>query len=60
MLEQVRVIEDAPGVARGDAGPLVSPEVVVIAAFPLKGRGVDAQRAGARRVASRRWRSGRP
>jgi putative ABC transport system permease protein len=41
MLEQVRVVEDAPGVERGDAGPLVSPEVVVIASFPLKGRGVD-------------------
>ena len=41
MLEQVRVVEDAPGVARGDTGPLVSPEVVVIASFPLKGRGVE-------------------
>ncbi len=41
MLEQIRVVEDAPGVARGDAGPLVSPEVVVIASFPLKGRGVE-------------------
>src|SRR5947207_12169727 len=40
-LEQVRVVEDAPGVERGDAGALVSPEVVVIASFPLKGRGVD-------------------
>ena len=41
MLEQVRVVEDAPGVERGAAGPLVSPEVVVIASFPLKGRGVE-------------------
>ena len=41
-LEQVRVIEDAPGVARGNAGPLVSAEVVVIAAFPLKSSGTDA------------------
>jgi len=41
MLEQVRVIEDAPGVERGGAGPLVSPEVVVIASFPLKGRGTE-------------------
>jgi putative ABC transport system permease protein len=41
MLEQVRVVEDAPGVARGDAGALVSPEVVVIASFPLRGRGVE-------------------
>ncbi len=41
-LDQVRVIEDAPGVARGSTGPLVSPEVVVIAAFPLKQSGTDA------------------
>jgi putative ABC transport system permease protein len=41
-LDQVRVIEDAPGVARSAAGPLVSPEVVVIAAFPLKATGTDA------------------
>jgi putative ABC transport system permease protein len=41
-LDQVHVIEDAPGVARGAAGPLVSPEVVVIAAFPLKATGTDA------------------
>jgi putative ABC transport system permease protein len=41
-LDQVRVIEDAPGVARDSTGPLVSPEVVVIAAFPLKSTGTDA------------------
>jgi putative ABC transport system permease protein len=42
MLEQVRVVEDAPGVVReGGAGALVSPEVVVIASFPLKGRGTE-------------------
>jgi len=41
-LEQVRVIEDAPGLARGSTGPLVSPEVVVVAAFPLKSSGTDA------------------
>jgi putative ABC transport system permease protein len=29
-LAQVRVLEDAPGVARGESGPLVSPEVVVV------------------------------
>src|SRR5882672_9310590 len=33
-VDQVRVIEDAPGVARAaDFGTLASPEVVVIAAF---------------------------
>lgn len=42
MLDQVRVIEEAPGVARAEAGPLVSPEVVVVAAFPLKGTDTDA------------------
>jgi putative ABC transport system permease protein len=42
-VDQVRVIEDAPGVARAPGiGPLVSPEVVVVAAFPLKGRETDA------------------
>jgi putative ABC transport system permease protein len=41
-LDQVKVIEDAPGIAREDAIPLVSPEVVVIAAFPLKSSGTDA------------------
>jgi len=41
-LEQVRVVEDAPGVARGDAGPLASREVVVIAALPLRRTGTDA------------------
>jgi len=41
-LEQLRAIEDAPEVRRGSAGPLVSPEVVVIAALPLKKTGTDA------------------
>jgi putative ABC transport system permease protein len=41
-LEQERIIEDAPGVARDSSGPLVSPEVVVIAPFPLKSNGADA------------------
>lgn len=41
-LDQIRVIEDAPGVARGSGGALVSPEVVVVAQFPLKSTGTDA------------------
>ncbi len=41
-LDQVRVIEDAPGVARAETGPLLSAEVVVVAAFPLKGRDTEA------------------
>jgi putative ABC transport system permease protein len=42
MLDQVHVIEGAPGIARGPNGPLISPEVVVIAPFPLKASGTDA------------------
>ena len=41
-LEQLRVIEDAPEVARGEQGSLVSPEVVVVANLPLKKSGTDA------------------
>ena len=41
-LDQVKVIANAPGIARSDAGPLVSAEVVVIAAFPLKSSGTNA------------------
>lgn len=41
-LDAVRVIEDAPGVARGPEGPLVSAEAVVNAAVPLKASGTDA------------------
>ncbi len=35
-LEQVRVIENAPAVARTASGPLISPEVVVVMGFPMK------------------------
>lgn len=38
----VQTIENGPGVERGEGGPRVSPEVVVIAAFPLKKTGTDA------------------
>jgi putative ABC transport system permease protein len=41
-LDQLRAVEDAPEVARGSDGPLVSPEVVVIAALPLAKTGTDA------------------
>jgi putative ABC transport system permease protein len=40
-LETLHAIEDSPEVARGDAGPLVSPEVVVITALPLLNTGTD-------------------
>ncbi len=41
-LNDIRVLEDAPQVARNDSGPLVSPEVVVIAAIPMRATGTDA------------------
>jgi len=41
-LDQEHVIQDAPGVAHDGGTPLVSPEVVVLAAFPLKSTGTDA------------------
>jgi putative ABC transport system permease protein len=41
-MDDVRVIEDAPQVARNGSEPLVSPEVVVIAALPLRSTGTDA------------------
>ncbi len=41
-LEQIRILEDAPEVAAGKNGPLVSPEVVVVAALPLMKTGTDA------------------
>src|SRR5262245_54472407 len=41
-LDQVRILEDAPGVARAGNGPLVTPEVVVVAPFPLRSTGTDA------------------
>jgi putative ABC transport system permease protein len=41
-LDEVKIIQDAPGVARNGSAPLVSPEVVVIAPFPLRSTGTDA------------------
>lgn len=41
-LDTVKIIESAPGVARGPQGPLVSGEVVVVAAMPLRSTGTDA------------------
>jgi putative ABC transport system permease protein len=35
-------MEDFPGVAHASSGPLVTPEVVVIAPFPLRSTGTDA------------------
>ena len=41
-LEDVKVVQDAPGVAQGPNGPLVTSEVVVVAPFPLASTGTDA------------------
>ncbi len=41
-LEDIKVLQDAPGVARGADGPLVTSEVVVVAPFPLASTGTDA------------------
>jgi putative ABC transport system permease protein len=41
-LESIKILQDAPGVARGPEGPLVTSEVVVVAPFPLKSTGTDA------------------
>src|ERR1700751_5739751 len=35
-LDSVRIVQEAPGVLRTPLGPLVSPEVVVVAPFPLR------------------------
>jgi putative ABC transport system permease protein len=41
-IEEVRIVEDAPQVAREGGDPAVSPEVFVIAAIPLRATGTDA------------------
>lgn len=41
-LDSVRVVQDAPGVARDSSGPLVTQEVVGVAPFPLITTGTDA------------------
>jgi putative ABC transport system permease protein len=41
-LEDVKILQDAPGIARGSDTPLVTSEVVVVAPFPLRDTGTDA------------------
>jgi putative ABC transport system permease protein len=41
-IDDVRIVEDAPQVAHERTGPLVSPEVVVIAALPMRSSDADA------------------
>src|SRR6201993_3020580 len=41
-LDSVKIIQDAPGIARGTDGPLVTPEAVLMAPIPLVSTGTDA------------------
>jgi putative ABC transport system permease protein len=41
-LDAVKIAQDAPGIARGSEGPLVSPEIVIVAPIPLISTGTDA------------------
>jgi putative ABC transport system permease protein len=41
-LDSVKIIQDAPGIARGSNGPLVTPEAVLMAPIPLISTGTDA------------------
>jgi putative ABC transport system permease protein len=41
-IDAVKIIQDAPGIARGPDGPLVTPEVVLVAPIPLISTGTDA------------------
>lgn len=41
-IDTVKVVQDAPGIARGADGPLVTAEVVMVAPIPLKSTGTDA------------------
>jgi putative ABC transport system permease protein len=41
-LDSVRIIQDAPGIAHGSEGPLVTPEIVIVAPIPLISTGTDA------------------
>jgi putative ABC transport system permease protein len=41
-IDAVKILQDAPGIARGADGPLVTPEVVLVAPIPLISTGTDA------------------
>jgi putative ABC transport system permease protein len=41
-VDTVKIVQDAPGIALGAEGPLVTPEVVLVAPIPLKSTGTDA------------------
>src|SRR5690242_12704429 len=41
-IDSVKVIQDAPGIARGADGPLLTSEAVLMAPIPLRSTGTDA------------------
>lgn len=41
-LDSVKIVQDAPGIAHGSEGPLVTPEIVIVAPIPLISTGTDA------------------
>src|SRR4029077_2931167 len=41
-IDSVKIVQDAPGIARSADGPLVTPEVVLVAPIPLISTGTDA------------------
>lgn len=41
-LDSVKIIQDAPGIARGTNGPLLTSEAVLMAPIPLRSTGTDA------------------
>jgi putative ABC transport system permease protein len=41
-LDSVKIIQDAPGIARGADGPLLTAEAVLMAPIPLRSTGTDA------------------
>ncbi len=41
-LDAVKIAQDAPGIARGSEGPLITPEIVIVAPIPLISTGTDA------------------
>jgi len=41
-LDSVKIIQDAPGIARGGSGPMVTPEAVLMAPIPLLSTGTEA------------------
>ena len=41
-LESVKAIQDAPGIARGTDGPMITPEAVLVVPIPSRATGTDA------------------